>query len=476
MYINKFGLCLADDMGLGKTLQTLAAILKFSDAPLAPNKTNSGAKFNLFSKPVDDISIQKSNKPKAGIIVMPTSLIHNWINEILKFAPKLKYYNYSGSKRIKDSSEFDDYDLILTSYGILRNDIDLLKDYYYHFIILDESQYVKNPGSKIYQSVIEMQAVFKMVLTGTPIENSLNDLWAQLNFINPGLLGSLEFFRKEFVDPIEKLNDPNEKEIKQMRLQKLISPFILRRTKKEVIDDLPELTESVQYCSMHDQQKLLYDEEKAKIRNSLLQSIEGKDVAQSNMIMIQGLTKLRQLANHPRMIDPNSDFGSGKFEDVMSMLESILAENHKVLIFSSFVKHLDLFVNNFEAQKWQFAMLTGSTSKRDEEINKFQDNPDCRIFLISLKAGGVGLNLTAADYVFFLDPWWNPASENQALSRAHRIGQNNKVMVYRFITEDSIEQKILKLQERKKDLADIFINNNNPFKQLSQEDLIDLFS
>jgi SNF2 family DNA or RNA helicase len=479
LYKNKLGSCLADDMGLGKTVQTLASILKFYEHPVNTTfgKVQSSAvkQLSLFDNSPSTLTIETPVAEKAGLIIMPTSLIHNWVNEINKFAPGLKYLPYTGSKRVKDSSEFDAYQLILTSYGILRNDIDLLKDYFYHFIILDESQFAKNPSSRIYQSVIELQAAFKMVLTGTPIENSLVDLWAQLNFINPGLLGSLEFFRKEFADPIEKEADSEEKEIRQQRLQKLISPFILRRKKEEVLDELPDLTETIHYCSMDEEQKQLYEFEKSRIRNTLLRIMENKEQSNANIVVIQGLTKLRQLANHPKMIDPESLAGSGKFDEIINMLESVISENHKVLLFSSFVKHLDLFADTFNRLQWGYAMLTGETSEREGQIKKFQENDDCKIFLISLKAGGVGLNLTAADYVFFLDPWWNPAAENQALSRAHRIGQKNKVMVYRFISAESIEQKILKLQEKKKDLADIFINTNNPFKQLSEQEIMDLF-
>jgi SNF2 family DNA or RNA helicase len=247
-----------------------------------------------------------------------------------------------------------------------------------------------------------------------------------------------------------------------------------------VLDDLPDLTESVLFCEMDELQLKLYEEEKAKIRNALLNSMEDDDVSAANMIVIQGLTKLRQLANHPRMLDiegiEEQEFESGKFEEVIRMLESLIAENHKVLLFSSFVKHLNLFSEYFDKHNWKYSTLTGSTTDREKQIKQFQDEEDCRLFLISLKAGGVGLNLTSADYVFFLDPWWNPAAENQALSRAHRIGQKSKVMVYRFITENSIEEKILKLQERKKELADVFINSNNPFKQLSKEDIVELFN
>jgi SNF2 family DNA or RNA helicase len=476
LYKSKFGVCLADDMGLGKTIQTIAAILKIKDA--SNGNLVQTAQLDLFGQNTGSGTAKSSQS--AGLIIMPTSLIHNWSNEIDKFAPALKYLKYTGTDRKKKSSGFDGYDVVLTSYGVARNDIDILQEYFYEFIILDESQAIKNPSSKIYQAVIGLNAKFKMVLTGTPIENSLLDLWTQLNFINPGLLGSQEFFKNEFAEPIERNRDNEEAKLKQRRLQKLISPFILRRTKLEVLDDLPDLTESVQYCEMHEQQLKLYSEEKAKIRNALLDSMEDEDVSKSNMIVIQGLTRLRQLANHPAMVaieeNVGNEFGSGKFDEVIRMLESLIAENHKVLLFSSFVKHLELFASHFEQQKWNYSKLIGSTTDREKQIKQFQEQEDCQLFLISLKAGGVGLNLTSADYVFFLDPWWNPAAENQALSRAHRIGQKNKVMAYRFITEDSIEEKILKLQDRKKELADVFINNNNPFKQLSKEDIVELFN
>ncbi|MDF1550967.1 MAG: SNF2-related protein, partial [Bacteroidales bacterium] len=231
LYSSKFGSCLADDMGLGKTIQTLASILKIQESTSVNQQNNS--QLQLFSQVEKEQKLVDSTKMPAGLIVMPTSLIHNWINEISKFAPKLKYYEYTGSQRIKSTTEFNDFHLVLTSYGVLRNDIEILSPYFYHFIILDESQFIKNPGSKTYQAIMEIKARFKMVLTGTPIENSLIDLWAQLNFINPGLLGSQEFFRKEFAEPIEKNKDEEERKTKQQRLQKLISPFILRRTKKE---------------------------------------------------------------------------------------------------------------------------------------------------------------------------------------------------------------------------------------------------
>ncbi|NJO90827.1 MAG: hypothetical protein HC831_19060 [Chloroflexia bacterium] len=260
LYQSKFGVCLADDMGLGKTIQTLAVILKMNER--SNGITDPPKQLDLSgTQPTDDEPVINNG---AGLIIMPTSLIHNWVNEINKFAPELKFLCYTGSNREKKTDEFDKYDVILTSYGVLRNDIDILHNYFFEFIILDESQVIKNPSSKIYQSVIELNTKFKMVLTGTPIENSLLDLWAQLNFINPGLLGSQEFFKKEFAEPIERNKSAEETRSKQERLQKLISPFILRRTKQQVLDDLPDLTESVQYCEMHEEQLKFYEEEKAK--------------------------------------------------------------------------------------------------------------------------------------------------------------------------------------------------------------------
>lgn len=483
LYENRFGACLADDMGLGKTLQTLAVILRIIELDSGKNgsvvKNNKAKQLSLFEQVTPIPKVEQAEKmegKRAGLIVMPTSLVHNWMNEIGKFTPDIKTYTYTGTRREKNIEYFSNFDVILTSYGIVRNDIDILKKYNFDFLFLDESQAIKNPLSKTYKSVMEIATNHKMVLTGTPIENTLTDLWAQMNFINPGLLGTLNFFKEEFVDPIEKYQDAILKEEKQVKLQKIIRPFFLRRTKEEVAKDLPDLTETTHYCSMSEEQHRIYEEEKSKIRNVLINSFgKKKSMVEKNMLIIQALTKLRQLANHTKLIDEKDDNSSGKFDEVIRMLESLIAENHKVLIFSSFVKHLNLFSDYFNKNGWKYSILTGKTTKREKVINEFQSDPGNRLFLISLKAGGSGLNLTAADYVFILDPWWNPASEKQAIARAHRIGQHKKVMAYRFITEDSIEEKILKFQEKKQELADVFINNNNSFAKLSQNEIMDLF-
>jgi len=483
LHQNKFGVCLADDMGLGKTVQTLAVIRYLIDLGFKKNEQiiqkNVAKQLSLFDIAPSKLRTEQTivdGKKKAGLIVMPTSLIHNWKNEINKFTPDIKVYAYSGARREKNIEKFSNYDLILTSYGIIRNDIDILSEYNFYFLFLDESQVIKNPLSKIYKAIMKIPANYRMVLTGTPIENTLTDLWAQMNFINKGLLGSLNFFKEEFVDPIEKYQDAILREEKQEKLQKIIRPFFLRRTKEEVASDLPDLTETKHYCIMSEEQNRIYEEEKSKIRNVIIDSFgKKKSIAEKNMLIIQALTKLRQLANHTKLIDKKDNNPSGKFDEVIRMLESLMAENHKVLIFSSFVKHLNLFADYFNKNEWKYSMLTGKTTRREEVINKFQSDTENKMFLISLKAGGSGLNLTAADYVFILDPWWNPASEKQAIARAHRIGQHKKVMAYRFITKDSIEEKILKFQERKQELADVFINNNNPFAKLSENDILELF-
>jgi SNF2 family DNA or RNA helicase len=470
---NGFGGCLADDMGLGKTLQTLTLLLKLKrekTGVIIRNPITINGQLDLFAQQPDPVTV---NFQPASLIVLPTSLVHNWDNEIRKFTPTLKVYKYAGSQRNKsvDLNQISSfYDVILTTYGTVRNDIKTLSGTPFFYTILDESQFVKNPESKTYKAVMQLRATNRLVLTGTPIENSLSDLWAQMNFLNPGLLGSHIWFQKTFISAIEKNSDPEE----QRMLQLLISPFILRRKKEEVARELPPLTEHVVFCPMAEEQEKLYEEAKSVIRNAILENIDNEGIKKSSFVVLQGLTKLRQLANHPSLLDKESEEVSGKFEQMLSMLENLVAENHKVLIFSSFVTHLQLIEERIKQQNWRYSLLTGKTTDREKVIAQFQNDPENYIFLISLKAGGVGLNLTAAEYVFITDPWWNPASENQAISRAHRIGQQKNVFVYRFITENSIEEKIQVLKERKSSLADKFINSNNPFTEITREEIVEL--
>jgi len=474
LYENQLGGCLADDMGLGKTLQTLTLLLKIKKAKaqiIVPKKEKGDQlQFSLFEPVEATAPVQP-----ASLIVMPTSLVHNWESEIRKFAPSLKVYKHVGSFRNKSNSMASVIgynDVILTTYGTLRNDAEMLSSYDFWYLILDESQNIKNSSSKTYKSILEIRSKHKLVITGTPIENSLSDLWSQLNFLNKGLLGSLPYFKREFITPIEKKNDEEQ----QKKLQKLIHPFVLRRKKEDVASDLPALTEQIRYCEMTEDQKEIYDTEKSAIRNAILKNIESNGIKKSALVVLQGLTKLRQLANHPSLVTKENQTESGKFNEIYRNLKNLLAENHKVLIFSSFVKHLELLQSKIESKNWKYSMLTGKTTDRQEVIRQFQEDSSNHIFLISLKAGGVGLNLTSADYVFIIDPWWNPAAENQAINRAHQIGQDKKVFVYRFITEDSIEEKIQVLKSKKSALAEKFISSNNPLDVINEEEIMSLFS
>ena len=444
-----FGGCLADDMGLGKTIQTLALLQK--------NKEDAEAQGGKCT----------------SLIVMPTSLIYNWLNEAKKFAPKLKMMVHTGTFRNKQPEVFGKYDVVITTYGITRIDIDVLKAFYFDYIILDESQNIKNPSSKSYQAVKLLKSGFKLILSGTPVENSVNDLWTQMSFINPGLLGSQKFFMDEFVTPIEKKKD----EEKARKLQALIKPFVMRRTKEQVATELPPKTENLFYCQMSDEQANVYEEVKSEYRNELLKSLEDGTFAQAQMQVLQGLIKLRQIANHPSMIDENYEGDSGKFESVTHTLMNVLDGGHKVLIFSQFVKQLTIYRQHFEQEHIPYTYLDGSTQNRGEIVKKFQEDENTRVFLISIKAGGVGLNLTEADYVFILDPWWNPAVEQQAIDRTHRIGQTKNVFIYKFITKDTVEEKILALQQRKLSLSRALITTEESFiKSLSAEDIREILA
>lgn len=438
-----FGGCLADDMGLGKTVMTLAMLQGQKEAGVtAPS-----------------------------LLVMPTSLLYNWELEARKFTPNLRVMVYTGTYRDKNTAQFDDYDLILTSYGIVRIDIDSLSDYRFNYVILDESQAIKNPSSHITKAVVQLNTAYRLILTGTPLENSTMDLWSQMSFINPGLLGSQSFFRNEFQIPIEKRHD----DTKTGRLYSLIKPFMLRRNKSQVATDLPDKVESVLYSEMTPDQEKQYEEAKSFYRNLILEHIEEEGMAKSQMIVLQGLTKLRQIANHPRMVDAEYEGDSGKLDDVLIRLESAMTENHKVLIFSQFIKHLNVIEHYLKERCIKYAYLDGSTTNRQSQVELFQTDNSVKLFLISLKAGGLGHNLTAADYVFILDPWWNPAIEAQAVDRAHRIGQQKTVFTYKFIAKNTVEEKILSLQRAKQQLAGSLITTEENFmKSLTKEDVLAL--
>ncbi|MDR2563027.1 MAG: hypothetical protein LBC98_03695 [Prevotellaceae bacterium] len=457
-----FGACLADDMGLGKTIQTIALLEYVHSADADSDDSSSGVELQL--------SLFDSLKAKTPVsmIVAPASLLYNWKNELHRFAPNLRICVYGGNRRLKSKAvgrTFEHYDVIIISYGLLRSDVEFLNSYTYSCLVLDESQYIKNPDSVIYRSVISLRANQRIALTGTPIENSLSDLWAQLNFINPGLLGELGSFKKNYIDRSNSVID----ESRRNELLKLIAPFILRRTKEEVAPELPPLLQEIIYCDMSEEQEKLYSGEKNRIRLQI--ENRGEEFFRHDFTALQSLLHLRLLANHPILADSEYSGDSGKFEQILTCFENVVAGGHKVLIFSSFVRSLKFLAGVFDERGVRYAMLTGSTRDREGEVKKFIYS-EVNCFLISLKAGGVGLNLVEADYVFIIDPWWNPAAEMQALSRAHRIGQNKNVIVYRFISNDTVEEKIIVLQEQKRLLAENFMGSND----LVKEDLMKLLT
>ncbi len=463
------GACLADDMGLGKTLQTLCVIAQ----NIAQRNGGAFPVFEATGGQLDLFEQEGAMQPvKPSLIVMPASLVHNWSDEIKKFIPGLKFLIYTGQHRKMLIERFHKVAIVLTTYGTVRNDIEALAAIDFDYLILDESQTIKNPASKIAKAVNKLRCTHKLTLSGTPIENSLTDLWSHMNFLNKGLLGDLAFFRRYFATPIERNNDI----VKQEKLKLIISPFLLRRTKKEVEKQLPELVEEYIYCEMSDEQKHIYQEEKSKIRNMILQSIEERGLKKSGVTILQGLSRLRQLACHPQMIFPDLTYDSGKFTEITRNLETLISEGHKILLFSSYVKHLRLLEGFLQQNRIGYSMLTGQSTRRGKIIKEFQNDERKHVFLISMKAGGVGLNLTRADYVFLLDPWWNPAVENQAVNRAHRIGQTKHVFAYRFITLQTVEEKIMNLQRKKSELADLFIRSGNPLSQLTIDNIRDLIS
>lgn len=442
---NKLGGCLADDMGLGKTIETIA-FLGY---------------------------LKKKKKQKPHLVIMPTSLIFNWKKEIEKFFPSLKTLIYTGSKRKILFKDFSKYDIILSTYGSLLNDIEFLKDFEFGYVILDESQAIKNPNSKRYKAVKLLQSDNRLALTGTPIENNTFDLYAQMNFLNPGLLGSMSHFKKEFSDAIDKAKDEQSSTL----LSEMIHPFLLRRTKEQVATDLPEKTETILYCEMGAEQRKVYESFKEKFRDYLLHKIEENGVAKSQMYVLEGLMKLRQICNSPELLNEEEDYGTASVKlDILTESIKEKTAKHKILVFSQFTSMLGLIKERLEEEDITYEYLDGKTKNREEKVKIFQEDKNIRVFLISLKAGGVGLNLTAADYIFLVDPWWNPAVENQAIDRAHRIGQDKKVIAYKMICRDSIEEKIINLQNTKKQISNSIIQIDKVKKSFNKAQIKALFS
>ena len=442
-----FGGILSDDMGLGKTVQVISLILKLKEN-------------NQLKKPI--------------LIVVPLTLVFNWWEEFQKFAPSLKVMRFRGnrSERERLLKKISQFDVLLCSYGVVLHDQKSLCAEKFDYAILDESQKIKNPQTKTYKAVNKLQAQHKLALTGTPIENSLIDLWSQLNFVNPGLLGTQKQFEARYLN-----GDEGDREEQIDALKKTIYPFILRRTKEEVETQLPPLTEIVQYIEMTESQKQTYDKWLKFYRNEVFDSMEELGINKTRLKIVEALTYLRQIACHPAILDDKFDlWDAGKVKLLEDMLEDLLNEGHKVLIFSQFVRFLSLIRKIFKERGWRYEYLDGKVRNRAQRIHNFQENPRIAAFLISLKVGGLGLNLTAADYVIHLDPWWNPAVEQQATDRAHRIGQDKRVFVYKYIVRNSVEEKILKLQEQKRQLSEELITSDTGFvKQLSRDDLEILF-
>ncbi len=440
-----FGGVLADDMGLGKTVQLLAWLAGHPG--------------------------RRPGSP--SLVIAPTTLIFNWLNEATRFTPRLRVTSYSGGDRhiiLEDVSKFD---IILTTYGLLRRDITRLKDIKFNYVILDESQAIKNPDSQTAKAARLLNAAHRLCLTGTPLENHVGELWSQMEFLNPGLLGSKAVFERRFAKPISQ----DQKDAASI-LKDIVKPFILRRTKQMVAKDLPEKMEQIIRCPMTEEQARIYRQLRDHYRSSLFNGSGKKSAGKTKFKILEGLLRLRQAANHPALVG-QQDITSGKLVELVTLIDEAVSGGHKALVFSQFTKMLRLIRDVLEERSITYEYLDGRTplAKREMKVRNFQERDDISLFLISLKAGGVGLNLTAADYVFLVDPWWNPAVESQAVDRTHRIGQDKKVFTYRFITVDSVEEKVLALQKKKQELvSSILTGSKDMLRNLTASDLELLFS
>ena len=444
----QWGGILADDMGLGKTIQALSFLHH----------------------------LKEENEHIKALVVCPTTLMYNWQNEITKFTPSLSYNIHHGGGRSKEKLMMNGVDVLITTYGTLRSDIKQFVEVPFDYVILDESQAIKNPGSKVTKAAGLLKARNRLCLSGTPLQNNTFDIYAQMNFLNPGMLGSVEFFKQEFSIPIDKFGEKEQKE----HLRKLLYPFILRRTKEQVAKDLPEKQEMVLFCEMGEEQRRIYDAYRNDYRDKILGVVENQGIQKSQLTILQGLMRLRQICDSPAIMKEEERYPnvSVKLEEIgREITENI--SNHKALVFSQFLGMLALIKQKLEELGVDYEYFDGSSTvaEREKAIQRFQNDENCRVFLISLKAGGVGLNLTAADYVYIVDPWWNPAVEQQAIDRTHRIGQTKNIFAYRMICTDTVEDKILKLQERKRSLARELITDDEGFvKSLTKEDVEYLFS
>jgi SNF2-related domain/Helicase conserved C-terminal domain/Bacterial SNF2 helicase associated/SWIM zinc finger len=435
----KFGGCLADDMGLGKTVQVLALL---------------------------ESRRKKDSRP--SLVVVPRSLIFNWQQEAARFTPKLRVLTHTGSERIKGNTHFESYDLILTTYGTLRRDVIHFIEVEFAFVILDEAQAIKNAGTETAKAARLLRSSQRLALSGTPIENHLGELWSLFEFLNPGMLGSASVFQLS----TNGTQKPGEES--RAMLSRALRPFILRRTKQQVATELPEKLEQTIYCEMDERQRRQYDEMRNYYRQSLLDKVSRQGINKSKIQILEALLRLRQLASHPALVAGlvDDDTPNAKLDVLLPRLSEVTEEGHKALVFSQFTSFLSIIRKRLDHQGVEYEYLDGKTRNRGAAVERFQRDPNCKLFLISLKAGGQGLNLTAAEYVFLLDPWWNPAVEAQAIDRAHRIGQTNRVFAYRLITRDTVEEKVLDLQATKRELADAIINaDNSVIRNITGDDL-----
>lgn len=441
---------LADDMGLGKTVQTIAHILTEKEAGRLTNP---------------------------ALVIAPTSLMTNWMEEAARFAPDLKVLLLQGKERMDLFDQIDGADIVLTTYALLPRDEEKLREHEYHLVILDESHYIKNTRSKAAQTAGSLNARHRLCLSGTPLENHLGELWSQFHFLLPGLLGDEKTFNTQFRHPIERQDDP----VRRMLLNRRIKPFLLRRTKDHVAKELPEKTEMIRRIEITGPQRDLYETVRLAMDKKVREEIDRKGVARSQIVILEALLKLRQVCCDPRLVKAmpgkkNTAAVSAKLTDLMQMVDDLLGEGRKILVFSQFTSMLGLIEEELDARKIPYAILTGETRDRSAQVAAFQQGA-VPIFLISLKAGGVGLNLTAADTVIHYDPWWNPAAENQATDRAWRIGQDKPVFVYKLIAKGTLEEKIQLLQQKKSELAaSILAEGESQKMALTQEDLQAIFA
>lgn len=436
----RWGGCLADDMGLGKTVQVLSRLAE----------------------------VHADRKGPPSLAVVPRSLIFNWMREAERFSPSLRVLDYSGTARKDLAGAFAEHDLILTTYGTLRRDVQSLRKREFHYVILDEAQAIKNPEAQSAKAVRLLTAQHRLAMTGTPVENHLGDLWSIFQFLNPGMLGPHSGFKSGFLAA-----SGDDQGTRLERLHKMLRPFILRRTKDVVAPELPPRSEQVLECKLPPQQRRYYDELRDFYRASLNKQIESQGLARSKIVVLEALLRLRQAACHPGLIDKSkASAESAKLEMLLPMLEELLDGGHKALVFSQFTSFLSILKKSLDQRMIKYEYLDGQTRQRQACVDRFQQDAECRLFLISLKAGGTGLNLTAADYVFILDPWWNPAVEAQAIDRTHRIGQDKQVIAYRLIAKDTVESRILELQKTKSALAGAIVTQaNSLISKLSPEDL-----